>query len=321
MKNFSYILWASDFEDFTGEGLLARFFVENFFKKNEQVKIISNNGQYYFKKKRFYILKKYEYRNNFVTKYFYPFYGLLLILFYNIKGKKTFYVNYLPLWNFILFLFLPKKTILGPITGNIYQGPIFNFNTFVRKVIFPLMYAISIKFIFIKYTNLTFSTNNLENIIPKKLRKFCIFNFCLSFFKKRILKKKKIDFLFYLREHPLKSNTFLKFLIKRLSESKFKVVVVGDKFIYPNVKNHINISRKRMLILLDQTLFSVAPGDNFYSLFNLDCMSCNVKLFFNKLIKPKNIYFSKDSIIPLNYNNYEESFAKIYKQTAIFKNN
>ena len=136
MKNFSTFVWSSDFEDFTGEGLLGRFFVENFCQKNESVKIVSNNGEYYLNKKNFYILKKNKYKNNFFTKYFYPFYGLLLIWFYNLKGKKTFYINYLPLGNFLLFLFLPKKTILGPITGNIYQDRIINCNTFVRKVFF-----------------------------------------------------------------------------------------------------------------------------------------------------------------------------------------
>jgi hypothetical protein len=321
MKNFSTFIWSSDFEDFTGEGLLGRFFVENFCKKNESVKIVSNNGEYYLNKKNFYILKKNKYKNNFFTKYFYPFYGLLLIWFYNLKGKKTFYINYLPLWNFLLFLFLPKKTILGPITGNIYQDRIVNCNTFVRKVFFPLMYVISINIIFKKYIKLIFSTNNLENVIPRKLRKFCTFNFCLSLLKKRKKKKKNIDFLFYLRKHPLKSNAFHKFLIKRLSENKFRVVVVGDKFIYSNVKNYINIPRSKMLTLLDQTSFSVAPGDNFHSLFNIDCMSCNVKLFYDKLIKPKIIYFSIDCIFPLNFNNYEEALAKIYKQALIFAKN
>jgi hypothetical protein len=321
MKNFSTLVWASDFEDFTGEGLLGRSFIQNFFKNNQSIKIISNNGEYFYKKKKFHILKKYKYKNNFFNKYFYPFYGLMLLWLYTIKGKKIVYVNYLPLWNFFLFLFLPKKTILGPITGNVYRGQIFNFNTFIRKIIFPLMYKISINIAFQKYKKLIFSTNNLEIIIPKKLRKFCTFNFCLSFFRKRKEINKNIDFLFYLREHSLKSNSFLKFLIKRLSKNKFKVVVVGDKFIYPNVKNYINIPRNKILTLLDQTLFSVAPGDNFYSLFNLDCMSCNVKLFFNKLIRPKNVYFFKDYIIPLNYNNYEKSFAKICNQILILRRN
>ena len=31
------------------------------------------------------------------------------------------YVNFLPLWNFFLFMFLPKQTILGPITGSVYK--------------------------------------------------------------------------------------------------------------------------------------------------------------------------------------------------------
>ena len=33
------------------------------------------------------------------------------------KGNKICYINYLPIWNFLIFVVLPKKTILGPITG------------------------------------------------------------------------------------------------------------------------------------------------------------------------------------------------------------
>ena len=50
MKNFDIFIWASDYEEFTGEGLLARCFVENyFFDSNLKIKILSNYGIYFFK--------------------------------------------------------------------------------------------------------------------------------------------------------------------------------------------------------------------------------------------------------------------------------
>ena len=143
MIKYNIFVWSSDYENFTGEGLLARCFVENYFKNKGTIKIISNNSDYILKKK-YSFLKKKKYFNTFLTKYLYPFYGVILVWYYHLKGKQTCYVNYLPLWNFLIFILLPKETILGPITGNIYKDNFYNLNTFFRKIIFPIFYFISL---------------------------------------------------------------------------------------------------------------------------------------------------------------------------------
>ena len=86
---------------------------------------------------------------------------------------------------------------------------------------------------------------------------------------------------------------------------------MGDKFSYKNVVNYINIPREQLLSLLDRTLYAVSPADNFYSLFLLDCMSCNVKLFINKHLKPKSISFSNLLYTSLNFDNFNSSLKKI----------
>jgi len=311
MKNFNTFVWSSDFEDFTGEGLLARCFVENCFLYNAKAKILSNGSEFFYFKKKITKTKPKIYYNNFFTKYLLFFYGIILIWNFHLKGKKTFYINYLPLWNFFIFFFLPSATILGPITGNIYKNRIYSFNSFIRKVIFPIFYYISIKIIFKKYKTLIFSTENLEKIIPSYLKNKCIFNFCLLSYKKRKLIKKNINFVFYFRKHPSKTNDFHEFLIKKLADSGRKVIVVGDEFLYKNVVNYINVPREHLLSLLDRASYAVSAGDNFYSLFLLDCISCNVKLFFNKDLKPKNFQFSNMTLIPLNFKNFDAAFKRI----------
>jgi hypothetical protein len=316
---YNVFVWSSDYETFTGEGLLARCFVENYFQNGESIKIRSNNSEYLLKKSYFF-LRENKYFSNFLTKYIYPFYGILLIWYYHFRGKQTCYVNYLPLWNFFIFILLPKKTILGPITGNIFRNDVYSFNTFFRKKIFPIFYFISLKIIFSKYKNVIFSTDNLKEIIPKKNIKFCLFNFCLLFFNQRKFNRKKIDFLFYFRKHPLKSNLFITYMIKRLASLNLNIAVVGDKFIYSNVKNYINIPRSRLLKLLDQTRYSIVSGDNFYSLFFLDCLSCNVISFVNKELQSnKNI--SSSYIKPLNFNNCETSFREVKRIFYLKKKN
>ena len=320
MKEYNTFVWSSDYESFTGEGLLARCFVENYFKSREIIKIHSNNNKYFFLKKKYFLLKKKNYKNNYLAKYLYPFYGVLLIWYNHIKGKKTCYVNYLPLWNFLIFIFLPRSTILGPITGSIYTDKIYNLSTFFRKVVFPLFYFLSLKIAFFKYKQVIFSTDNLKKIIPKNKIKFCLFNFCLLFYSKRRFKYKSIDFLFYIRKHPQKSNLFLTYIIKKLTLLNLKIVIVGDEYNETNIKNYQNIDRKKLLHLLDKTKYSVMSADNFYSLFFLDCISSNVFTYFSKSFKNSKVFFNNSSLQYLNYNKQDLSFFKIKTQLNQKKN-
>ena len=309
MKNFDVFIWSSDYEEFTGEGILARCFVNNYFlDKNLKIKILSNNGSYFYNKNKESILKKKKYKNNIFTKYFYLFFGLILIWYYYLRGKKVCYLNYLPLWNFLIFFLIPKKTILGPITGSVYSQKIYSINTFIRKIFFSFFYKISLNIIFLRFKNIIFSTNNLQSIVKKDKIKFCLFNFCFLIFKERKVKKKDIDFLFYIRKHPLKSNNFHKLIIKKLVTAGLKVVVVGDKFSDLNVTNYVNIQRSELLKILDKTKYTIASDENFYSLFTLDCLSSNVSVFFNyKKKNNSNIL----SFIPIKFDNLNYSLRKI----------
>jgi len=312
MNDFEIFVWASDYEDFTGEGLLARLYIEkNFSQLNKKIKIYSNTGRYLFYKKKNITIKKKPYINNFTKKYLYPLYGVFLIWHFYFKGKKVCYVNYLPLWAFWIFFLLPKKTILGPITGTIYKKDIYTFNSLIRRFIFPFFYFLSTKIVFLKFKKVIFSTDNLKNFIPKSKIKYCLFNFCLLFYKKRKLKKKNIDFLFYLRSHSNKSNNFHKSMINSLLNLKLKIVVVGDKFEKLNVTNYINIPRKKLLTLLDKTKFTITSDENFYSLFAIDCFSSNVSIFYNKFIKPRDFFFNKNLLKEINFSDIHYSLKKI----------
>ena len=80
MKNFDVFVWSSDFEEFTGEGLLARSFIKTIHEdKNLTIKVISNTGVYFLNNKKIYTVKKNKYENNFFHKYLKIFFGILLI--------------------------------------------------------------------------------------------------------------------------------------------------------------------------------------------------------------------------------------------------
>jgi len=321
MKDFEVFIWAADYEDFTGEGLLARLFVKNYFNlSKKKIKIYSNNNRYYLYDKKLQIVEKKLYKNTFIQKYIYPFYGIFLIWYFYLQGKKVCYVNYLPLWAFWIFLLLPKKTILGPITGGTHKKNIYSVNNLIRRFVITFFYFLTLKFIFLKYKKIIFSTDNLKSFIPKSKIKFCFFNFCLLFYKKRKNKKKTIDFLFYLRLHNNKSNNVHIRIIDSLLELNFKIIVVGDKYIRPNLINYINIPRKKLLTFLDKTKFTIVSDENFYSLFAIDCFSSNVHVFYNQTVKPNKFYFSEKLINSIKFSNINFSLNKILKIVKNRKN-
>ena len=321
MKDFEVFIWAADYEDFTGEGLFARLFVKNYFNlSKKKIKIYSNNNRYYLYDKKLQIVEKKLYKNTFIQKYIYPFYGIFLIWYFYLQGKKVCYVNYLPLWAFWIFLLLPKKTILGPITGGTYKKNIYSVNNLIRRFVITFFYFLTLKFIFLKYKKIIFSTDNLKSFIPKSKIKFCFFNFCLLFYKKRKNKKKTIDFLFYLRLHNNKSNNVHIRIIDSLLELNFKIIVVGDKYIRPNLINYINIPRKKLLTFLDKTKFTIVSDENFYSLFAIDCFSSNVHVFYNQTVKPNKFYFSEKLINSIKFSDINFSLKKILKIVKNRKN-
>jgi hypothetical protein len=316
MKNFDFFVWASDYEQFRGEGLLARKFIQSlFFNSKFNLKIQTNSNSYIFFRNKSILTKKKKSKNNFFFKYLYYYYGILLIWVNYLRGKKVCYINYLPLWNPLIFIFLPRQTILGPITGSPYLKKINNLETFVRKFFFPILFKISIFIIIIKFKKVIFATDNLKKYVPKKKINNFIFNFVFLFYEKKINFIKSIDFVFYYRKHSMKSNAFHERIINLLLKKKFKIIIVGDKFISPNVKNYINLPRPLLLKILKKAKYTIASDENFYNLFNIDCLSCGVRIFYNKLNSRKNNFYFKDNFIPINYNDIDRSFNAILEFT------
>ena len=98
MTKKELFVWTCDYSENTGEGKLARLFLKKLNKKNN-FKIVFNQKK---------VVKK---------KYLSTLMGITYCWKKFLKKEKVCYLNYLPLWNFLIFIFLPPKTILGPITG------------------------------------------------------------------------------------------------------------------------------------------------------------------------------------------------------------
>ena len=308
MKKINTIIWASNLSNKTGEGILARKFLEFFFKKNKiyDCRIKTYEQEFILKNKKSY--PKIIENKSIVHKYFGPLYGIFY-LFLN-RNKNIIFVNYLPLWNFLIFLLLPKKTILGPITGGEYNGKITNLNFFIRKYFFPFFYRISVFIIYYKFKKVIFSTSLLKNHVPKKFYNQTLFDFVLVNFNSinSVNKKRDFDFIFYNHNHETKYEKDKLEIINNLS-FKYKICVVGNHYNNSRVINCGYVDRKIVYKLLSRTKVAINSSENFYSLFAIDAVNCGVKLLYDvnsaKYYKDKsNYYFPFKSNLFFNHNVY-----------------
>ena len=201
--------------------------------------------------------------------------------------------------NFLIFMLLPPKTIIGPITGGSNFSKKNSINYLFVNFSF-LFYKISEFFIFIRLENVVFSTSLLKKHIKKKNHKKCNFNFVFTNFSFNKKVKKKYDFIIYHRKHYNKSTFFPYDFIKKLINANFKIIVVGDKLDFESVTNFGLVSNNNVRKLQSQSKFSIASSENIYSFFTLECISNHNKILFDINLK-KQISAFKEKFIPVNF--------------------
>ena len=265
---------------------------------------------------------------NLFEKYLYPILGILWLWKKYFEKKEIIYLNFNPLWNIFIFIFSPPGTSFGPITGAVYDAEAKNFSQIIRKYFFPILYKIGLFFLFIRKDKLLFSTSLLKKIIPRKKINKCIFDFQIHYYKKftkkNIKKKKKtIDLIYYNRDHSSKKKIIFNNVLKEVSK-KFKVVVIGDFLSEKNVKNLNLVSKKKTNQLILKSKFTFASPENIFSMFTLECLSLNTKIFYDKKQVIIKKFFYTKNLIPLNFANYQEVINKVninlgkkYKQDRV----
>lgn len=321
-KKNKILIYCCDYAVYRGEGILANNFklaLEKIFK-DSIIKIYSPENNFF----NLFRQNQKTINHSFFYKYFSPIFGIFKIWQWHFKGYRTAYVNFLPLWNLFLFIFLPKKTILGPITGGLYQGNNYNITTILRKIIVYTLYSISVVFIKIRNLKCIFSTKLLLSFLPKEIKNKAIFNFQLYnflFFEKR---KKFIDVLYYNRHHHTKYNNLILPILNKL-KNQFNILIVGNKI--DHFKNLGIISRKKMISILKKTRFIFSSPENQLSYFVLDAISCNAQII--SLSNQKPTFFNNRFLFLKNFS--EKKIKKIllsrdkkyskHKLIRIIKNN
>jgi glycosyltransferase involved in cell wall biosynthesis len=290
-----YIAWASEINQNQGEGKLAHNFINYFSSLNSiSVNVKSLNNKMYVSKgsvkrsdKPLFTKKT---NLNFFEKYIGPIYGVIYLWFNFLIGNKTIYINFTPLWNFLIFLLLPPNTTLGPITGTTKLETKNLWEKYLRKYLMPICFRISIFIMNIRYKSALFATENLKDVVKNKLKIKRFYNFSLSeinkISKKDIINfdKRKYDFCIYYRRYPTKNNEFFEKIISYLSDIDQKVVIVGDKINLDNLKNVESLgmlNSEELEKILSNTKFSIVSDETLFSFFTIDCMKFNINIFCN----------------------------------------
>jgi hypothetical protein len=285
--------WANNTQENSGEGILALNFLDLLKKK--------------YKNHNFINLNKFTNQNNFFYNYILIFWGIIKIWNYFLQGNKVCYINYLPVWNFLIFCLLPKKTILGPITGT----------TTKKNIIYNFFKKLGIYFLKKKKTKLLFSHNQFKPYFAEK--QLIYFNFLFYKFKiNKKQKQKKFDLIFYYKKNNNKGNYFLIKLIKNIP-LKFKIAIIGDKIKLNkknrNINNFGKLSRNKAIKIINLSKFALTTKENHFSFFGLDSLSNGLKVFYNKDLK----LFSDvktNMFLPINFKDYNYSIKYIKNQLS-----
>ncbi len=295
--------WASDVSKNSGEGILANSFLKNFSKDNKNIRFVNLNLNDKFQKNDLFFknIKNFE---TFYHKYFYSFKGILKLWTNFFSGKKVCYLNYLPLWNFLIFLLLPPKTLIGPITGTAYRKR--------YSLLINIFEIISLTIINFRFKKIYFSHNfylSKYSLNKKKFKgNYILKDFC---YKKKKKSKKKFDFVLYYRKQSKLKKNYLINLIKLLNSCNNNFAILGDKININKEKNKNFgfVTRKKASTIISKSKYAISNPENLYSYFTQDCLSHDLLVFYNKIYFQHNIF--KHQMKPISYTFYKKDYSII----------
>jgi hypothetical protein len=218
---------------------------------------------------------------------------------------------------------LPPKTIIGPITGSLIYNKQSFLDIIIRGILLKIFVKISLLIIFFRNKKILFSTELLKECINKNDLNKVYFNYILKsfngFFKKK--SKRNIDFLIYYRKHNNKNNSIVNYFVDNSFYENYKIVVIGDKLNFNNIKNIGYVKRDVVKKLLSRTKYTFGSSENLYTLFVIDAISSNVFIFFDKKLNNFNTQINYNKMLAIDFNNKKESLNIILKNLRKVKKN
>ena len=153
------------------------------------------------------------------------------------QQTELFILNYLPIWNFVTFLIIPRSARLAPLTG----GPPLNsrhlYTTYhhrciqsvLRNVVLTALSKLSGLIIKIRRLNVKPATPFVSEFLEQEnSRHFYITTSLTPLKAKRVNQNQnRYDLIAYTNDHPLKNNQLLKNLLPLFAQKKMRVALIA----------------------------------------------------------------------------------------------
>ena len=183
--------------------------------------------------------------------------------------KNVVVLNYLPLWNVLFFLLVPKDALLGPITGggrvNLRHLACRSDRRIIimvaRNIVIPWLYWISFQIIKMRGLTIKPATFGVARVVKMSSVQPRIAEADPSpvmFAKTAVRQAKAVtDVVVYTGAHELKNRTLTVEVINRLAERGLRVSLVGElddgHELHQRVAHYHGVTQKRVLEIIGQS--------------------------------------------------------------------
>ena len=100
--------------------------------------------------------------------------------------------------------------------------------------------------------------------------------------------------------------------LKKLIKKKKKILVFGDEINILNIKSLGKLKKEQILKIIKQSKYTLSGDDNLLSIFNIECLSNNVKVIYNKELNYQVPKSNKELFIPYDYKNTKLNKISIF---------
>ena len=270
------ICLACDLESASGEGRLAQLFIQNEYK----LKADTAHKKSLLKAKAGDILTPRTVTGSRWKRAF-PAYLWLLkqtIQLHFVSQPYVAILNYLPLWNILFFLLVPKTVILGPITGG---GPVnhrhlvstrwqYISSNLIRNFLIPILYKLSAVIIKWRSLNVKPATPAVSNALgyihtsPRFVETSCLPIKSVS--PDCSATGRSFDAIAYIGPHFIKNSALTIQVMNKLASDGHKIILIGQ--ITPGSEIHKSVEHHK--VLDHDTLLS-------YMKSSITCLSLSVE--------------------------------------------
>lgn len=279
---------ACDLSSKTGEGRLALLQIKNAQYLSTEVGSGKNLSKKRLQRR---LAPEFQLKSrvlNSLLIYIWLIYQVICLRIYKVSGAVV--LNYIPLWNVLFFLLIPKSTVLGPVTGggkvNLNHLGYSKFKKFIflltRNIFIPILYYFSYRVICMRSLKVRPATPSVAKALGFKTVPPRAIEADETLFDLAIVKatetKRKIDLVCYVGPHPLKNTKISIAVLNRLAEVGYVIELIGpipkNAHLHKKVRHHSSLSRSEVVSIISDSVAVLSLSLEEAGFFTFEAAAC-----------------------------------------------